>query len=126
MSRFVFLVSADGALMPVLCAVLRPLGLIVVSREVAGFKGFRSFFAAGAGVIVNCLFRAGCGGLEVCFARILLIEVMRMTKCGFYDISADGAGLRSRFGCRRAGGMCHYVLFVSADGALMPMLCRVG
>ena len=126
MSRFVFLVSADGALMPVLCAVLRPLGLIAVSREVAGFKGFRSFFAAGAGVILNCLFRAGCGGLEVCFARILLIEVMRMTKCGFYDISANGASLRCCFGSCCTGNMRRYIFLISADGALMPMVCFVG
>ena len=76
-----------------------------MSQCLTGLKGFGTLFTAGAGVIVYCLFRAGCGGLEVCFARILLIEVMRMTKCGFYDISADGAGLRCCFGRFRAGGV---------------------
>ena len=111
--------------MPMICLIARPFCRIAVRSRFAWFKCFRSLFAAGAGVIVNGFLCAGCGGLEVCFARILLIEVVRMTKCGFYDISADGASLRSCFGSCCAGGMCRYVLLISA-GALMPMVCFVG
>ena len=114
------------AFMPMVCPVARPFCRIAVRSRFAGFKGFRSLFAAGAGVVVNGFLCAGCGGLEVCFVRILLIEVVRMTKCGFYDISADGASLRCCLGSCCAGNMRRYILLISADGALMPVVCRVG
>ena len=49
-----------------------------------------------------------------------------MTERRFYDISANGTGLRCCFGRFRAGGVYRYVLLISADGALMPMVCLVG
>ena len=49
-----------------------------------------------------------------------------MTKCGFYDISADGTSLRCCFGSCCTGNMCRFVLLISADGALMPVVCLVG
>ena len=49
--RYIFLISADGALMPMVCLVGRPLGLVVVSRELAVL-----LTADGTG----CFFLAGC------------------------------------------------------------------
>ena len=51
MRRYVLFISADGALMPMLCAVCRPCGLVVMCREVAIL-----LTADGAG----CFVLAGC------------------------------------------------------------------
>ena len=54
--RLILLISADGALMPVVCLVGGPLGLVVVSREVSVL-----LTADGTG----CFFLAGCRAARV-------------------------------------------------------------
>ena len=50
----------------------------VVAENIANLEGFRSFFAAdGAGLVVNCLLRAGCGGFQVFFFRHFRRKVVR-------------------------------------------------
>ena len=44
-----------------------------------------------------------------------------MTRCGGNDITADRAGLGSRFGCSRTGRMGALILLCRADRAFVPM-----
>ena len=56
---FVALGLADCAFVPVLTVIVYPFGSPSVCQCLTGLKGFGTLFAAGAGVVVNCLFRAG-------------------------------------------------------------------
>ena len=50
----------------------------VVAENVADLEGFRSLFTAdGAGLVVNCLLRAGRGGFQVLFLRHFRRKVVR-------------------------------------------------
>ena len=81
----------------------------VVAENIANLEGFRSFFAADcAGLVVNCLLRAGCGGFQVFFFNHFCRKVMR----GKLTIllTADRADRLCLTGRRTAG---------AADGFLM-------
>ena len=81
----------------------------VVAENVADLKGFRSLFAADcAGLVVNCLLRAGCGGFQVFFFNHFCRKVMRgkLAVC----LTADRADRLCLTGRRTAG---------AADGFFM-------
>ena len=81
----------------------------VVAENIANLEGFRSFFAAdGAGLVVNCLLRAGCDGFQVFFFNHFCRKVMRgkLAVC----LTADRADRLCLTGRRTAG---------AADGFLM-------
>ena len=96
MCRFVLLISADGALMPVVCLVGGPLGLVVMSRELAVL-----LTADGTG----CFFLAGCRAARV-VGRLLAADIAVVILVCVY--------------VRRL------ILLISAYGALMPVVCLVG
>ena len=94
--RLVFLISADGALMPVVCLVGGPLGLVVMSRKLAVFLTADS---------TGCLFFAGCRAARV-VGHLLAADIAVVVVVCIY--------------------MRRHIFLVSADGALMPMVCLVG
>ena len=87
----------------------------VVAENVADLKGFRSLFAAdGAGLVVNCLLRAGCGGFQILFLRHFRRKVVR----GKLTIllTADRADRLCLTG-RRAAGAADGFFMTAVSGA---------
>ena len=87
----------------------------VVAENIANLEGFRSFFAAdGAGLVVNCLLRAGCGGFQVFFFNHFCRKVMRgkLAVC----LTADRADRLCLTG-RRAAGAADGFFMTAVSGA---------
>ena len=109
--------TADGFLMGCVALADAGVGAVavglpftpVVAENIANLEGFHSFFAAdGAGLVVNCLLRAGCGGFQVFFFNHFCRKVMRgkLAVC----LTADRADRLCLTGRRTAG---------AADGFFM-------
>ena len=109
--------AADGFFMTAVSGADAAVGTVavglpftpVVAENIANLEGFRSFFAAdGAGLVVNCLLRAGCGGFQVFFFNHFCRKVMRgkLAVC----LTADRADCLCLTGRRTAG---------AADGFFM-------
>ena len=94
-------------------------------QHVTGLKCFGALIAAGAGVVINCLCRAGSGCLEILLIGILFGVAVNMTDCRLDYISADRTGLVCGFGSLFTGDMSLFVFLASADGTLMPVVCLV-
>ena len=86
-----------------------------MAENIANLEGFRSFFAAdGAGLVVNCLLRAGRGGFQVLFLRHFRRKVVR----GKLTIllTADRADRLCLTG-RRAAGTADGFFMTAVSGA---------
>ena len=87
----------------------------VVAENVADLKGFRSLFTAdGAGLVVNCLLRAGCGGFQVLFLHGFRREAVCAKLAVFVPAhSADCLCLTGR----RTTGTVDGLLMAAVSGA---------
>lgn len=72
-----------GAYMPVVIRIRLPLCALGMTERRAVLKGYRTLFAAGAGLIVSCLCRTGSVSRLISIGCYFLVEYMGMTELCF-------------------------------------------